>query len=48
MKSRPSTVLALDPEPRERLRRGEPPAGRLGRLPVRGQVVVAALWLDRL
>ncbi len=39
---------ALDPEPRERVRRGEPLAGGLGGLPGRGEVVVAALGRDRL
>jgi hypothetical protein len=38
----------LDPELRERVRRDEPPAGRLCRLAARRQVVVAALWLDGL
>ena len=41
-------LARLDPEPRERLRVGEPPARGLRQLAVRGQVVVAALGRDRL
>ncbi len=39
---------ALDPQTGERVRVRKPPAGGLGGLPVRAEVVVPALWLDGL
>jgi len=39
---------ALDPESGERVRARKPLAGGLGGLPLRGEVVVAALWLHGL